>query len=166
MEEKRSEISRAEAYANEEVPRAKGQAAATRLGGEAYAIGRKARARGEATRFRQLETAHRRAANVVEIRLRLEALERALADRQKLILTGRSGARRQMWLLDSQGVTKVMGDGSQVTGDGTAGPEQAPPAPPPGTPPPQPQTETGPAGATTPEGQAPGTPKATQEGSQ
>ncbi|MBM3475314.1 MAG: FtsH protease activity modulator HflK, partial [Armatimonadetes bacterium] len=135
MEEKRSEINRAEGYAKEEVPKARGQASARRLGGEAYAVGRRNRAGGDAARFRQLETAHRQAANVVEVRLQLEALERALADREKLILSGRSGARRQMWLLDSQGVRKVMGDGAQVTGDGTAGaaPPQTPPAAPPAT---------------------------------
>jgi hypothetical protein len=105
MEEKRSEANRAEGYANEELPKARGRASALRLGGEAYATGRKNRAAGDAARFRQLERAHRRAANVVELRLWLEAVEKALADRQKLILTGRSGARRQMWLLDSRGVT-------------------------------------------------------------
>ncbi|MBM3502203.1 MAG: cation-translocating P-type ATPase family protein, partial [Armatimonadetes bacterium] len=39
MEEKRSEINRAEGYAKEEVPKARGQASARRLGGEAYAVG-------------------------------------------------------------------------------------------------------------------------------
>jgi len=104
MEEKRSEINRAEAYANETLPLAKGQAAATRLEGEAWAVRRRNHAAGDAARFRLLQAAHRSAPNVMEIRLYLESLERALASREKLILTGRSGARRQMWLLDSRGV--------------------------------------------------------------
>jgi Cu+-exporting ATPase len=162
MEEKRSEINRAEGYAKEQVPKAKGQASAKRLEGEAYAIGRKNRAGGDAARFRQLETAHRQAPNVVEIRLQLEALERALADREKLILSGRSGARRQMWLLDAQGVKLQPG----VPGVPTLpAPEAgAPPAQPPETAPQQPRTGTSPAAATTPDGQTQA-PPATQEGS-
>jgi HflK protein len=131
MEEKRSEINRAEGYANEEVPKAKGQAAATRLAGEAWAISRRNRANGEAARFRLLETAHRRSANVLEIRLYLEALEKALADRQKLILTGRSGARRQMWLLDAQGVKLQPGAPPMAAPEGVAPSQEPSTAPPP-----------------------------------
>ena len=104
LEEKRTVANQAEAYANEQVPQAKGRAEAMKLEAEAWSRTRIDRAAGDAKRFGSVETAHRRAPQVTEIRLHLEAVEKALAPREKLVLNGRGAGRRQMLLLDAAGL--------------------------------------------------------------
>jgi HflK protein len=104
LEEKRTAVNQAEAYANERVPKAKGEAEALKLRAEAWSRTRTDEATGDAERFRLIEAAHRRAPQVTEIRLHLQAVEKALAPRKKLILNRRGGGRRQMLLLDAQGL--------------------------------------------------------------
>lgn len=104
MEEKRTVVDQAEAYRNERLPQAKGQAAALKLGAEAWARTRREQAKGDAARFRLVEQEHRRWAQVTEIRMHLDAVEKALDGKRKLILGGKGGGKRQMWLIDSEGL--------------------------------------------------------------
>jgi HflK protein len=104
LEEKRTAVNQAEAYANEQLPKAKGQAEAMKLQADAWSRTRRDEATGDTQRFRLTEAAHRRAPQVTEIRLYLQAVEKALGPRKKLVLSGRGTGRRQMLLLDAQGL--------------------------------------------------------------
>lgn len=104
LEEKRTAVNQAEAYANEQLPKAKGQAEAMKLQADAWSRTRKDEAAGEARRFQVVEAAHRRVPQVTEIRLYLQAVEKSLAPQKKLVLNRRGAGRRQMLLLDAQGL--------------------------------------------------------------
>ncbi len=103
MEEKRTSINQAEAYQKEQLPRARGRASAMKLRADATARTRKDRAAGDAARFSLVERAHRASPQATEIRMHLDAVEKALTGKRKLIIGGGQG-RRQMWLIDSDGL--------------------------------------------------------------
>lgn len=76
----------AEAYANEVIPRARGQAARRLQEASAYKDQTIAQAQGEANRFDQLLTAYRKAPEVTRDRLYLETLETVLSRTSKVLL--------------------------------------------------------------------------------
>ena len=99
LEEKVRMINEAEAYANEQVALARGQAAALVREAKGYRASRSDRARGDAARFEQLEAAHRRAPDVTSTRLYLETMDEILPGRNKLIIDS-SGGRRTLWTME------------------------------------------------------------------
>jgi modulator of FtsH protease HflK len=87
-EDKQRKINEAEAYRNENVERAQGEAARIRLESEAYQKQVVARAEGEASRFEQLLTAFEQAPEVTRQRLYLETIEQVFADSNKVLIEG------------------------------------------------------------------------------
>ncbi len=71
-------INEARAEYNKVIPRAKGEAEQTILQAQGYALDRVNRAQGDATRFKALYEAYRRAPDVTRRRLHLETMQRVL----------------------------------------------------------------------------------------
>lgn len=87
-EDKQRKINEAEAYRNENVERAQGEAARIRLESEAYRKQVVSRAEGEASRFEQLLAAYEKAPEVTRQRLYLETVEQVLAGSSKVMIEG------------------------------------------------------------------------------
>ncbi|MGH8598214.1 MAG: FtsH protease activity modulator HflK, partial [Gammaproteobacteria bacterium] len=90
-EDKQRKINEAEAYRNENVERAQGEAARIRLESEAYQKQVVSRAEGEARRFEQLVVAYAQAPVVTRQRLYLETVEQVLANSNKVLIEGNAG---------------------------------------------------------------------------
>jgi HflK protein len=103
FEEKSKLINEAEAYRNEEVPKARGEAQKRLQEAQGFLVGRANRAQGDADRFAQQQTAFRAAPNVTRTRLYWETMEDVLAGREKFIVDARKIGRRQMFFLDEKG---------------------------------------------------------------
>ncbi|MEN9727316.1 MAG: FtsH protease modulator HflK [Pseudomonadota bacterium] len=85
-EDKQRKINEAEAYRNEIVERAQGEAARIRLESEAYKSEVVSRAEGEARRFEELLTAYEKAPEVTRQRLYLETVESVLGNTGKVLM--------------------------------------------------------------------------------
>ena len=81
----------AEGYANDIIPKAKGQAEQILQDAEAYAQSKVAAATGEADRFNQQLKAYRQARTITEKRLYIEAMEEVLGKSNKVIMTSNTG---------------------------------------------------------------------------
>jgi len=79
-------INEAEAYANQVVPRARGQAERILQEAEAYKAKVVAEAEGEAERFRRILTEYEKAPEITKKRLYIEAMEDVLADSSKVMI--------------------------------------------------------------------------------
>ncbi len=90
-EDKQRKINEAEAYRNENVERAQGEASRIRLESEGYKSQVVSRAQGEAQRFEQLLTVYEQAPEVTRQRLYLETVETVLTDSRKVLMSGGSG---------------------------------------------------------------------------
>ena len=84
-------INQAEAYANQVVPRARGQAERIVLEAEAYKAKVVAEAEGEAERFNRILTEYRKAPEITKKRLYIEAMEDVLADSSKVMIDQGAG---------------------------------------------------------------------------
>ena len=82
----------AQAYLNDIVPKAQGEASRQRLDAQAYRMRVIAEAEGETSRFGQLLTAYERAPNVTRERLYLETIEGVLSRSRKVLLDTRPGS--------------------------------------------------------------------------
>ena len=91
-EDEQRKINEAEAYRNEVVERAAGEAARIRLDAEAYKERVIAQAEGEASRFDQLITEYEKAPVVTRKRLYLEAMEDVMSDSTKVIIDNKGGS--------------------------------------------------------------------------
>ncbi len=87
----------AEAYSNEVIPRARGQAARRLQEASAYKEQVIAQAQGEASRFEQLLAAYNRAPEVTRERLYLETMEAVLAEVSKVVVDVK-GANNLLYL--------------------------------------------------------------------
>ncbi len=90
-EDEQRKINEAEAYRNEVVERAQGDASRIRLESQAYKEQVVARAEGDARRFEQLLTEYQKAPDVMRKRLYLETVETVLRDSTKVITDGGGG---------------------------------------------------------------------------
>ncbi|MDX8402131.1 MAG: FtsH protease activity modulator HflK [Mariprofundaceae bacterium] len=79
----------AQAYANDIIPKARGEAKKMVLDAQAYAKEVVERAKGEASRFESLLAAYRKAPDVTRKRLYIETMEGVLAKTEKVIVDGR-----------------------------------------------------------------------------
>lgn len=113
-EEKSRLINEAQAYANDVVPKARGEALARLEAGRGYRGGRVNRASGDAARFTQAEEAYRTGPAVTEARLYLETMEQVLPGRKKLIVDANRG-RRHLFLLEDGVEIGPAGAGPLVT---------------------------------------------------
>jgi len=82
----------AEAYANDVIPRARGEAAKILQAAEAYKKQVVARAEGEASRFIAIYTEYALAKEVTQERMYLETMEKVLADIDKVIIEKNVGS--------------------------------------------------------------------------
>lgn len=85
-------INEAEAYRNDVVPRARGEALKMLEEAEAYRQSTIARARGEADRFIQVYDEYKEAKDVTRRRIYLETMEDIMKDMNKVIIDGSSGS--------------------------------------------------------------------------
>ena len=81
----------AEAYANDVIPRARGEAAKILQEAEAYKKQVVAAAEGEASRFLAIYTEYAKAKEVTQERMYLETMEKVLADIDKVIIDKKAG---------------------------------------------------------------------------
>lgn len=95
-EDKSRIINQAEAYRNELLPRARGQAAAMRNDAEAYSATRVRNAEGEAARFDALRVEHDKAPKVTQQRLYYEAMEDILSRSGEKVILDKSAANRAL----------------------------------------------------------------------
>ena len=82
----------AEAYANDVIPRARGEAAKILQAAEAYKKQVVAQAEGEASRFLSIYNEYAKAKVVTQERMFLETMEKVLADINKIIIDKNSGS--------------------------------------------------------------------------
>ena len=82
----------AEAYANDIIPRARGEAAKIMQGAEAYKQKVVAAAEGEASRFVSIYNEYAKAKEVTQERMYLETMEKVLADIDKVIIEKNAGS--------------------------------------------------------------------------
>lgn len=82
----------AEAYANDVIPRARGEAAKILQAAEAYKQKVVAAAEGEASRFVSIYNEYAKAREVTKERMYLETMEKVLADIEKVIIDKNSGS--------------------------------------------------------------------------
>ena len=82
----------AQAYANDVIPRARGEAAKILQAAEAYKKEVVAKAEGEASRFLSIYNEYAKAKQVTQERMYLETMERVLADIDKVIIEKNVGA--------------------------------------------------------------------------
>ena len=82
----------AEAYANDVIPRARGEAAKILQAAEAYKKEVVAKAEGEASRFLSIYSEYAKAKEVTQERMFLETMEKVLADINKIIIDKNSGS--------------------------------------------------------------------------
>ncbi len=108
FEQRLAMVNQAEAYRNEQIPLARGKAAAQVEGAKGYRIRRSVRAVGEAQRFTMLAEVYRQFPQVTRIRLHLEAIEQALAGKPKVILDARQLQRRQILFVDEKSLSLTL----------------------------------------------------------
>ncbi len=82
----------AEAYSNDVIPRARGEAAKILQAAEAYKKEVVAKAEGEASRFLSIYNEYRNAKQVTQERMYLETMEKVLADIDKVIIEKNAGS--------------------------------------------------------------------------
>lgn len=98
-EDKSRIINQAEAYRNELLPKARGQAAAMKNQAEAYSATRVRTAEGDAARFDALRTEYDKAPKVTKQRLYYEAMEEILAGSgEKVLMDGAAASRALPYL--------------------------------------------------------------------
>jgi Cu+-exporting ATPase len=103
FEEKSKLINEAEAYRNEQLALAGGQALARLAEAAGYTANRSNRAAGDAGRFNLAVEAFKLSPNVTETRLYLETIEQVLAGKKKLIIDSSKFGKRQVLFVDPQG---------------------------------------------------------------
>jgi HflK protein len=108
FEEKNRLINEAEAYRNQQIALARGQAASRIEEARGYLVGRTNRATGDAHHFLQSEAAYRTAPGPTETRLFLESMEQVLPGRNKLILETNGKGKRQLLTIDSQSLRVLL----------------------------------------------------------
>ena len=98
----------AEAYANDVIPRARGESAKILQAAEAYKQKVVASAEGEASRFVSIYNEYAKAKEVTQERMYLETMEKVLADIEKVIIEKNAGSGVVPYLpLPELGKTKV-----------------------------------------------------------
>ncbi|MDR3320541.1 MAG: FtsH protease activity modulator HflK [Desulfovibrio sp.] len=108
-EDKSRIINEAEAYRNELLPKARGQAAAARNEALAYSTTRMQNAEGEAARFDALRVEYEKASDVTQKRLYYETMEEVLSRSQEKVLMDKSVARQVLPLLPLPGTPATTG---------------------------------------------------------
>ena len=119
-EDEQRKINEAEAYRNEVVERAAGEAARIRAEAEGYKEQVIAQAQGESERFNQLYAEYKKAPEVTRKRLYLEAMESVLSNTNKVIVDNDNGSSLMYLPLD-----KLIEKGGSNRSGTNAGNQQA-----------------------------------------
>lgn len=90
-QDKVTSVNRAEAYANDIIPRARGRAARILQEAEAYKVTTIAKATGETDRFNQILKEYLKAPEITRKRLYLETMETVLSKTNKVMVDSKSG---------------------------------------------------------------------------
>lgn len=117
-EDRERDINLAEAYKAAQIPRATGSAAQIVEEADGFKRGRIERARGEADGFEAILDSYQNSPNVTRTRLYLEAVERILAGKSKIIINSGSNA---LPLLPLDSLSTLQGNslsGTSTTGGG------------------------------------------------
>lgn len=112
-------INQAEAYRNEVIPQAQGQAAQVLEQAEAYQAEVVNRAEGDASRFSQLVAEYREAPEVTRDRLYLDTMERVLGNSGKVLIDVDSGQPLMYLPLDRM-IRSGTGPGGDGSGSGNS----------------------------------------------
>ena len=112
FEEKSRIVNEAEAYRNEQIALARGNARARVESAAAYTLTRSNQAAGDADRFTRREEAYRSAPGPTEARLYLETMEQVLPGRKKLILDNAKGRRHLLLMEDGVALAPSMAGGA------------------------------------------------------
>lgn len=112
FEEKSRIVNEAEAYRNEQIALARGNARARVESAAAYTLTRSSQAAGDADRFMRREEAYRTAPGPTETRLYLETMEQVLPGRKKLILDNAKGRRHLLLMEDGVALAPSMVGGA------------------------------------------------------
>jgi Cu+-exporting ATPase len=99
FEEKNRMINEAEAYRNEQIALSRGNAKALIAGAEGYALDKKNRSAGDASRFQLRESGYASNPDLTSTRLYLETMEQILPGKRKMIVDA-TNARRHLILLE------------------------------------------------------------------
>lgn len=114
-EDRERAINESQGYANDILPRAKGEAAKVIQEAEAYKVAKVSRAKGEVDRFTALLTEYRKAKQVTSTRLYLETMEDALQHANKVIIDPKTAGNILPYLpLDRTNPPKIP-DGRNAT---------------------------------------------------
>lgn len=114
FEQKLAIVNQAEAYRNEQIPLARGKAAEQLEIAKAYRIRRSLHSVGEAQRFSMLAEVYRNFPEVTRLRIYLEAIEKTLAGKPKIIMDARGIERRQMFFVDEKRLSLTLGEAIQA----------------------------------------------------
>lgn len=114
-EDKSRIINQAEAYRNELLPRARGQAAAIRNEAEAYSATRTRHAEGEAARFDAVRQEYEKSPKVMRQRLYYEAMEDILANSGEKVLLDTKTAGRALPYLPLPTLSSAPTEGAKPT---------------------------------------------------
>ena len=126
-EERVMRINEADAYSKEEIPIARGNAAASLEAAAGYKATRVAQSEGDASRF--LARVAQTLANPMTMwRLQMEALEQVLPGKRLIITDGRSGGRRSLVFLGNGDLLNVLGTSTTQGLYNSTPPANAPPA--------------------------------------
>lgn len=111
-EDRERAINEAQGYANDILPKAKGEAAKQIQEAEAYKTAKVTRAKGDVHRFLALLSEYNKAKDVTRTRLYLETMEKVLPDVNKVILQSGAGRGVLPYLpLGGQGMPSATGKG-------------------------------------------------------
>ncbi|MGQ9518744.1 MAG: hypothetical protein ACUVTP_01440 [Candidatus Fervidibacter sp.] len=113
-EQKLAIVNQAEAYRNEQIPLARGKAAEQLEIAKAYRIRRSLQSVGEAQRFSMLAEVYRNFPEVTRLRIYLEAIEKTLAGKPKIIMDARGIERGQMFFVDEKELSLTLGEAIQA----------------------------------------------------
>lgn len=128
-EDEQRKINEAEAYRNEVVERAQGDAARIRLEAQAYKEQVVARAEGEARRFEQVLTEYQKAPEIMRERLYLETVESVLRDTTKIVADQTGGNVTYLPLDKLMDRAREQGSSATTVAPVTPGNENFVPAP-------------------------------------
>ncbi len=115
---------KAQAYANDVIPKAQGTAARLREGAQAHAVSVEARATGDASRFRQVLAEYQKAPAVTRDRMYLETMQQVYSSVSKVMIENRSGSNLLYLPLDKlmQGVGAPGGNATAAAPEAAAAP--------------------------------------------
>ena len=119
--DKTTRVNQADAYEQDQIPKAKGAAQQVIQAAQAFKVARVSRAQGEADKFNAILSEYDKSKEVTRQRLYLEAMEQVLASVKLFVVDGQSttGVLPFLPLSDGSSTGTTTGSGSNTTGGGS-----------------------------------------------